>query len=74
MKTKKLGHKLTLNKLTIGHLDQKEVNQVRGGAQFSIPRFCGTTADYYCTQPCSFLLGTYEFACEESICPAACGE
>jgi hypothetical protein len=40
MKTKKTGNKLVLNKETVAHLKQKQMNRIQGGVPITWGLFC----------------------------------
>jgi hypothetical protein len=56
MKTKKIGKKLTLNKNTVAHLDNGELNAIRGGDGFTLVGLsciqCPITTDAYTCATC----------------------
>lgn len=56
MKTKKIGKKLTLNKKTIAHLYNGELNAIRGGDGFTKVGlsclYCPITTDAYTCDTC----------------------
>lgn len=54
MKTKKMGKKLNLNKITINTMDNEQLNHVGGGLGFTQKHtcdklVCGPTEYAYCT-------------------------
>ncbi len=63
MKIKKIKKKLHLKKQTISNLLNLEMKNLRGGAEYSLPRFCANTYHFDCTLPCPTLLRTWEPLC-----------
>lgn len=64
MKTKLLNNKLSLKKETISNLENKQMDNVRGGVPTSWIRPCLTINDTYCVQTaCDPTCCTSDMAC-----------